>query len=55
MGAGWHNPDGYAQTQDFLVDNGEITEPLPVDQLFTTEVLEEVMVDGEPQIDQVCG
>jgi NitT/TauT family transport system substrate-binding protein len=55
MGAGWHNPDGYAQTQDFLLENGEIEEELPVEELYTTEILEDVMVDGEPQIDQVCG
>jgi NitT/TauT family transport system substrate-binding protein len=54
MGVGWHNPDAYSQTQEFLLENGEITEELPVEQLYTTEVLERVFVDGQAQIDQVC-
>lgn len=55
MGVGWHNPDAYAQTQDFLLANGEISEAMPVEDLYTTEVLEKVIVDGQPQIDEVCG
>jgi NitT/TauT family transport system substrate-binding protein len=55
MGVGWHNPAAYEQTQDFLLANGEITEELPVEQLYTTEFLEQVIVDGQPQVDEVCG
>jgi NitT/TauT family transport system substrate-binding protein len=55
MGVGWHNPGAYAQTQEFLLANGEITEEMPVEQLYTTEVLDQVIAGGEPRIDEVCG
>jgi ABC-type nitrate/sulfonate/bicarbonate transport system substrate-binding protein len=55
MGAGWHNPDAYAQTQDFLLEHGEISEAMPVEELFTTDLLEQVYADGVPQVDEVCG
>jgi NitT/TauT family transport system substrate-binding protein len=55
MGAGWHNADAYAQTQQFLLDNGEISEEMPVEELYTTEFLEQVYEDGVSQVDEVCG
>lgn len=54
QGVGWHDPEAYSQTQDFLVENGELDEALPVEELYTTEVLEEVFVDGKADLDAVC-
>ncbi|MPZ69214.1 MAG: PhnD/SsuA/transferrin family substrate-binding protein [Actinobacteria bacterium] len=54
-GVGWHDPFAYEQTQDFLLDNGEVSELLPVEQLYTTEVLEEIFTDGKVDLDKVCG
>lgn len=53
-GLGWNNPSAYAQTQEFLLENGKISEELPVDELFTNDVLESVYENGEPQIDSIC-
>lgn len=53
-GVGWHDPKAYEQTQDFLIDNGELDEALPVEELYTTEVLEEVFVDGKADLEGIC-
>lgn len=54
-GVGWHDPEAYGQTQDLLLENGELDEALPVEELYTTEVLEEVFVDGKADLEGVCG
>lgn len=53
-GVGWHSPDAYAQTQDFLLENGEISEALPVEELYTEEVLEQVFKDGQVDLQSAC-
>lgn len=53
-GVGWHDPEAYEQTQQLLLDNGELEEALPVEELYTTEVLEDVFVDGKADLQGVC-
>lgn len=56
-GVGWNKEEAWAQAQDILVQFGQIPEgdELPVEELYTNEVLEKVFADGpEVDLDKVC-
>jgi len=55
-GLGWNDPAGYAQAQEILLDNGQVDEELPVEELYTDQVLESVTPDGQLRtVDELCG
>lgn len=54
-GVGWHDPEAYEQTQQLMLDNDVIEEAIPVEELYTTEILEDVFVDGKADLEGICG
>lgn len=56
-GVGWNRESNYQQINDFLIQAEEIDEPVPLEQLFTNEFLEQVFPEGRDSfaIDQICG
>jgi NitT/TauT family transport system substrate-binding protein len=55
-GPGFHNPEAFAQAQELLQGADLLDEPLPEDELYTDQFLEEIFSDG-PELDpaKACG
>jgi NitT/TauT family transport system substrate-binding protein len=54
-GVMWNDPASYEQVQDFLLQNGEISEKRPVDELYSNDVLNGIFTDGKADLAKVCG
>lgn len=46
-GVGANDPTGYQTAMDMLVANDQIAQPIPQEQLFTNEVFDKVVEDGQ--------
>lgn len=51
----WNAPEAYGQTQDLLLDQGEITEEMDVEELYDNSFLAESWENGEPvPLEDIC-
>ena len=57
QGVGWNRDANYSQINDFLVQAGEIDQPVPLEELYTNEFLSQIFPEGRDSfaIDQICG
>jgi NitT/TauT family transport system substrate-binding protein len=56
-GVGLNRENNYEQLNDFLVQAGEIDEPVPLEQLYNNDFLSEIFPDGRDSfaIKEICG